>query len=110
MDLGSKIKKARLAKGMTQEELGELLGIKKSAVAKYENGRIVNIKRSNLKKMSDILGIHPAELIGDFDEKKPVDSNGLTKEKLELLEFAKSVPAEKAPKVLRLMKAILEDD
>jgi transcriptional regulator with XRE-family HTH domain len=63
MNIGEKIRAARLAKGMTQEELGEILGVQKSAVAKYESGRIVNIKRSNLKKISDVLGIRPSELI-----------------------------------------------
>ena len=63
VDIGEKIKAARLAKGMTQEELGDILGVQKSAVAKYENGRIVNIKRSTLKKISDVLGIRPSELI-----------------------------------------------
>lgn len=63
MDIGKKIREARLAKGMTQEELGDLLGVQKSAIAKYENGRIVNIKRSTLKKISDVLGIRPSELI-----------------------------------------------
>lgn len=63
MNIGDKIKGARLAKGMTQEELGNALGIQKSAVAKYEKGRVVNIKRSTLKKISDILGIPPSELI-----------------------------------------------
>ena len=63
MDIGQKIKEARIAKGMTQEELGEILGVQKSAIAKYENGRIINIKRSTLKKISDVLGIRPSELI-----------------------------------------------
>ena len=72
MNIGEKIKAARLAKGMTQEELGEILGVQKSAVAKYENGRIVNIKRSTLKKISDVLGIRPSELIYEKIEKNPV--------------------------------------
>lgn len=63
MNIGDKIKNARLNKGMTQEELGKALGVQKSAIAKYENGRVVNIKRSTLKKLSDILGIAPSELI-----------------------------------------------
>lgn len=67
MDIGEKIKTARLAKGMTQQELGELLGVQKSAIAKYESGRVVNIKRSTLKKISDILGIRPSELIFDIN-------------------------------------------
>ena len=68
MDIGEKIRAARISKGMTQEELGKLLGVQKSAVAKYENGRVVNIKRSTLKKISDILEIRPSELISIEEE------------------------------------------
>lgn len=63
MHIGEKIRLARINKGMTQEELGKALGVQKSAIAKYEKGRVVNIKRSTLKKISDILGIAPSELI-----------------------------------------------
>ena len=48
MDVGSLIKQARLAKGFTQEELAEKVGVKKSAVAKWENGRVSEIKRSKI--------------------------------------------------------------
>jgi transcriptional regulator with XRE-family HTH domain len=65
MNVGEKIRLARISKGMTQEELGNALGVQKSAIAKYEKGRVVNIKRSTLKKISDILGIAPSELIFD---------------------------------------------
>ena len=72
MDIGDKIRNARISKGMTQEELGKALGVQKSAIAKYEKGRVVNIKRSTLKKLSDILGIAPSELIFDayFEEEQ----------------------------------------
>lgn len=70
MEIGNKIKAARIAKGMTQEELGKFLGLQKSAIAKYESGRVVNIKRSTLKKISDILDIRASELIFD-DQKQP---------------------------------------
>ena len=48
MEIGQKIKTARLSKGYTQEELGKIMGVQKSAVAKWECGRVVNIKRSKL--------------------------------------------------------------
>lgn len=68
MEIGIKIKNARIAKNLTQEELGALLGVKKSAVAKWESGTVVNIKRSNLKKLSDILEIPVHELVStDWD-------------------------------------------
>lgn len=63
MEVGEKIKSARLIKGLTQEELGALLGVQKSAIAKWESGRVVNIKRSRIKKLSEILGIPAHELI-----------------------------------------------
>ena len=65
MNIGDKIRDARIKRGMTQEELGNALGLQKSAIAKYENGRVVNIKRSTLKNISDVLGIAPSELIFD---------------------------------------------
>ena len=74
MDIGKKIKDARIAKGMTQEELGNILGLQKSAIAKYENGRVVNIKRSTLKKISDVLGLRPSELIFEQIEENAVDT------------------------------------
>lgn len=74
MDIGEKIRSARISKGMTQEELGKLLGVQKSAVAKYENGRVVNIKRSTLKKISDILEIRPSELISTEEMQKKNDA------------------------------------
>lgn len=63
MEIGTKIKKARIAKGLTQEELGLIVGVQKSAIAKYENGRIVNIKRSTIQKIASALNMRPSELI-----------------------------------------------
>lgn len=108
MDIGLKIKTARQAKGMTQEELGEILGLQKSAIAKYESGRVVNIKRSTLKKISDVLDIPPFELV--FDEEKLTADDELSENIKKLIDFAKSVPEEKAELVLRVLKTLLEDD
>jgi len=71
MEIGQKIKEARIAKGLTQEELGNIVGVQKSAIAKYESGRVVNIKRSMLRKLADALGIRPSELIF---ESNPVET------------------------------------
>lgn len=71
MEIGQKIKEARVSKGLTQQELGDIVGVQKSAIAKYENGRVVNIKRSTLQKIASALNIRPSELI--FEE-SPKDS------------------------------------
>ena len=63
MEIGQKIKQARMAKGLTQEELGNMVGLQKSAIAKYENGRVVNIKRSTLQKLAQALDLRGSDLI-----------------------------------------------
>ena len=63
MGMGRRIKEMRIKAGLTQEELGEKLGLQKSAIAKYENGRVENIKRSVIKNMADILNCSPSYLL-----------------------------------------------
>lgn len=110
MDIGTKIKEARVAKGMTQEELGDILGVQKSAIAKYENGRVINIKRSTLKKISDTLDIPPIELVFDKQKEKPIEDDELSENVKKLVDFVKTVPDDKADRILQAMKLILGDD
>ena len=65
MNFGEKVKELRRSKGLTQEALGEIIGVKKSAINKYEKGRVVNIKRDNLQKLADALGVRSADLYDD---------------------------------------------
>lgn len=67
MDMSERIKTRRIFMGFTQEELGEKLGLQKSAIAKYENGRVENIKRSIIANMAKVLDCSPAYLMG-WDE------------------------------------------
>ena len=73
MEIGQKIKKARLERGLTQQELGSIVGVQKSAIAKYESGRVVNIKRSTLQKIAKALNIRPSELIFNDTPKVAAD-------------------------------------
>lgn len=63
MHTGTKIKELRKQKRLTQEELGEMLGVKKAAIQKYEKGEIVNLKLSTIKKLCEIFDVTPATLI-----------------------------------------------
>ena len=49
---------------MTQEELGTKVGVQKAAIYKYENGLIVNLKRSTLEKLAIVLETTPTYLMG----------------------------------------------
>ena len=72
--MNRRIKERRLALNLTQEELAQRLGLQKSAIAKYESGRVENIKRSVLAKMAEILECSPTYLMGWDDEQPPTPS------------------------------------
>ena len=69
-EMGNRIKDLRINAGLTQEQLGDLVGLQKSAIAKYENGKTENMKRNVIKKMAEVLGVSPSYLMG-FDEDTP---------------------------------------
>lgn len=89
MEIGQKIKKARLEKGMTQQELGDIVGVQKSAIAKYESGRVVNIKRSTLQKIAKALNMRPSELIFTESPKDAADLHVRIITDFELMEALK---------------------
>lgn len=62
--IGQKIKEARLKNGLTQQDLGNALGVTKAAVARWENGVVKNIKRDKLQEIASILHMSPTTLIG----------------------------------------------
>ena len=53
--LGRKIERVRRLRGMSQTELGELLGITKQAVSKMEQNE--NIDDERLEKIASALGV-----------------------------------------------------
>ena len=67
MGMAERIRERRMALQLTQEELGKRVGLQKSAIAKYENGKVENIKRSVIEKMALALDCSPSYLMG-FDE------------------------------------------
>ena len=64
MDFKDILKQERLAHQLTQEELGQLVGLKKAAIYKYENGLLSNPKRSLIEKLAKIFNVSPAYLLG----------------------------------------------
>lgn len=63
MVIGSKIKERRLKLGLSQEQLGQKLGVSKVSICGYENGtRTPTIE--NFLDLVEILDLTPDELLG----------------------------------------------
>ena len=111
MDIGKKIKDARLAKGLTQEELGNLIGLQKSAIAKYENGRVVNIKRSTLQKLAKALDLRGSDLIIESNPQEAAELSArvlLDGELMDAIEKYYTLTAEKQKMVRDLIRSMAE--
>lgn len=63
MEMGERIKELRERRNMTQDELGDVLGVGKSTIARYESGRVENIKRKTIKDMAELFGVRPSYLM-----------------------------------------------
>jgi len=68
MTTGQRIKQLRVQKGLSQEQLGNMVGVKKAAINKYESGLVVNIKRSTILKLANALESDPVYLLGLTEE------------------------------------------
>ena len=62
--MGNRIRQKRIECNLSQEELGEKLGVKKSAISKMERGEIKTIDRDHVAKMASIFHVSPAWLMG----------------------------------------------
>ena len=111
MEIGDKIKRARLSKGLTQEELGKIVGLQKSAIAKYENGRVVNIKRSTLQKLASALDLKGSDLIIESDPEHAAELSArvlLDAELMEALEKYYTLPESKQKMIRDLINGMAE--
>ena len=64
MGFKENLKKYRLEKSMTLEELANIIGVSRQTVQKYETGIISNIPFDRIEKLSKALNISPNILMG----------------------------------------------
>lgn len=81
MEIKDLIREKRQELGLTYEQLGELVGVGKSTVRKWETGMIENMRRDNIIALSKALNISPALLMGwDFSKTEINTHNNYSKE------------------------------
>ena len=108
-DMANKIRELRKAKGLTLEQVGDLVGVGKSTVRKWETGIIANMKRDKIAALAQALGTTPAYLMGWKEEQKniPQDKNELSEGEKVLLDLFNRVPEDQQKLVLQMIRAAL---
>ena len=83
VEFGENLKKLRTARGLTQKEFGERVGLSKAVVSKYENA-MGYPSLDTLIKIAAFFGVSTDYILGAAN-KKTLDVSGLTDEQIESL-------------------------
>lgn len=105
MTTGERIRQLRIEHQMTQEELGAKVGVQKAAIYKYENGLVVNLKRSILEKLALVLDTTPTYLMG-MEDAEPAQTS-LTKAQTSLLSVFDELNEEGQTKALEYVEDLV---
>ena len=111
-DLSIKIKRLRLEKNMTLEQVATIVGVGKSTVRKWETGMIVNMKRDKIALLAKALGTTPAYLMGwkeDAKKDNSPDALKLTEGEAMLLELFRQIPEDAQKMYLEVLRAALKN-
>ena len=77
MEMAEKIRYLRKKYNLTLEEVGNIVGVGKSTVRKWESGEIANMRRDKIAKLAEALHTTPAYLMGwDEEEASTADEDG----------------------------------
>lgn len=100
------------SRGVTGSKMCLDLGMSKSILSDIKAGRKKGISTATAQKMASYLGVSVGQLLGEEDEKKeqPTEYDGLSEKRKALIDFAMSIPDDKAEMILRVMKSIVEGD
>lgn len=94
-------------------DLANDLKIPKSAISQYLSGKSQKMDSKRLFDICQYLDVSETWLLGydvSMEKEKPISEDGLTENKIALMNFVLSIPEDKAAKVLKVMRTILEDD
>lgn len=83
MNIGSRLKELREARGLTLEQVGAYIGVNKATVQRYEIGNI-DIKRNVAIKLAECLGTSPAYIMGWTDDASAASSPAISGQLKEL--------------------------
>lgn len=109
--MAQRIKELRKEKGLTLEQVAEVVGVGKSTVRKWETGMIANMRRDKIASLAKALGTTPAYLMGwkeKTEKEDPPDQTELTEGERLMLELFRKIPEDRQQAALELLRAVLK--
>ena len=95
------------SRGKNQKELAEIIGVSAPTMNDWLKAKKYP-RIDKIDMLADYFGILKSDLIEDKKE-QPTVNDGLSEKRKALIEFAMSVPEDKAEMMLQVMKTILKN-
>ena len=95
-------------RGISRQQLCDALDIKYTTLRDWLKG-ITYPRIGKVEAMANYFGCEKSDLIEDKNE-KPTKDGGLSEKRKALIDFAKSVPEDKADMILKVIRSIVEAD
>lgn len=106
--MAQNIKRYMLLKGVSKQQLCTDLGFKYTTFVDWYNG-VTYPRIGKVEALANYFGCEKSDLIEEYIAEPIEGEDTNSKNKQMLVDFAQSVPEEKADLILRVMKSILED-
>lgn len=114
MDVKDILKKRRIEKQLTLDDVGRLVGVSAATISRWESGDIANMKRDKIVKLAKALDISPAIIMGwdedisstkvalDLDQQQDLDLAIIQRERSKMSDKEKT-------KLMNILKANFDD-
>ena len=106
--MAQKIKTLRQEKGLTLEQVADVVGVGKSTVRKWETGMIANMRRDKIADLAKALGTTPAYLMGWEETENSHSERTLTEGEELMLQLFRKIPEDKQAAALEMLRAALK--
>jgi transcriptional regulator with XRE-family HTH domain len=100
-------------RGIKGAQMCRDLGISKSLMTDLKSGRKKGVNAETAQKIASYFNVSVGYLLGEEEQKEKStipEDDGLSEKRKALIEFAKSVPEDKADLVLKVIQSIVESD
>lgn len=113
MDFKDTIRARRKELGLTLEEVGQIVGVSKTTIQRWESGEIKNQRRDKIVKLAQALQTTPAQLMGwaetdtDLSSSLPQSNSNVNGQLENLFHEIQQLPPDQQKNFLKMMRAAL---
>lgn len=106
--IGERVRKIRLAQGLTQRQLGQKMGVDHSSISQIETGTLLNLIL--LKKIAEAFSVEMEYFFGDYNEKEELLAQKPVKQFIKIFLKLRAVDRKTIMDLARYLESKIEEE